>query len=109
MEKSGEERNLDHASGDPTDVLMAMTSYVRDFFGCQECSQHFLIMVDDGDNITSVGSYEEAVLYLWDRHNEVNLRLIDSQQADDPLYPKEYFLLIPGCISHLGHPVHLRK
>jgi len=88
------------ASGDPTDVLMAMTSYVRDFFGCQECSQHFLSMVDDGDNITSVRSYEEAVLYLWDRHNEVNLRLMEqAEKADDPLYPKEYFPNVYHCPS----------
>lgn len=94
------------ASGDPTDVLMTMTHYVRDFFGCQECSEHFLRMVDNGDNITSVGSYEEAVLYLWDRHNEVNLRLIDSQQADDPVYPKEYFPNVyycPSCFRHEGY------
>ena len=88
------------ASGDPTDVLMGMTSYVRDFFGCQECSQHFLIMVDNGDNITNVRSHEEAVLYLWDRHNEVNLRLMEqAEQADDPVYPKEYFPNVYHCPS----------
>ena len=87
------------ASGDPTDVLLAMTHYVRDFFGCQECSEHFLQMVDDGDNITSVRSYEEAVLYLWDRHNEVNLRLIESEQVDDPVFPKEYFPNVYHCPS----------
>ena len=86
-------------SGDPTDVLMAMTSYVRDFFKCQECSQHFLSMVEDGDNITSVRSYEEAVLYLWYRHNEVNERLISSGHADDPLFPKEYFPNVDHCPS----------
>ena len=88
------------ASGDPTDVLMGMTSYVRDFFGCQECSQHFLSMVDNGDNITSVRSHEEAVLYLWDRHNEVSLRLMEqAEQTDDPVYPKEYFPNVYHCPS----------
>ena len=57
-------------------------------------------MVDDGDNITSVRSYGEAVLlYLWDRHNEVNLRLIEPEQADDPVFPKDYFPSVYHCPS----------
>ena len=93
----------EQASGDPRDVLNAMTSYVREFFGCRECSKHFLKMVDDGRRIkTEVNSYDEAVLYLWDRHNEVNLRLIGSEQAeqaDDPVYPKERFPSVKHCPS----------
>ena len=70
------------ATGDPGQVLSSMISYVRHFFNCRECARHFVDMVgnttDDGVVVTKddiyVTSYEEPVIYLWRRHNDVTLR-----------------------------------
>lgn len=50
-----------------------MRCYVRHFFGCQECAEHFEAMA--AKSMDSVASREEAVLWLWSHHNEVNARL----------------------------------
>ena len=82
---------LEAGLGDPREVLRAMVSFVRDFFGCRECSEHFLQMVSNGTLVeTEVNSYEDAVLFLWSKHNQVNLRLA-GDPTDDPHYPKTYF------------------
>ena len=82
---------LEAEEGDPRDVLRAMVSYVRNFFGCRECSDHFLRMVKNGTTIEEeVNNYEDAVMFLWRKHNEVNLRLV-GDASDDPLYPKGFF------------------
>ena len=68
-----------------------MVAFVRDFFGCRECSEHFLEMVANGTLIESeVNSYDDAVIFLWRKHNQVNLRLV-GDPTDDPQYPKTYF------------------
>jgi len=104
---------LEAGSGDPRDVLRSMVSYVREFFGCRECSEHFLEMVANGSNIeTEVTSYEDAVLYLWNRHNDVTKRLIDSDDdnTDDPLFPRHVFpskAFCPSCFR--GEENHVVK
>merc|ERR1719242_1376872 len=58
---------------------------------CRECSDHFLQMVKNWTEIErEVTNYEEAVLFLWRKHNEVNLRL-SGDASDDPVFPKGYF------------------
>ena len=93
---------LEAGAGDPRDVLRSMVSYVREFFGCRECSKHFLEMVGNGTNIENgVASYEDAVIYLWNRHNDVTKRLIDSDDdtTDDPDFPRQFFPSKPFCQS----------
>lgn len=50
-----------------------MRCYVRHFFGCQECAQHFEAMA--AESMDQVAGREEAVLWLWSHHNKVNARL----------------------------------
>lgn len=57
----------------PLEVLSTMRCYVRHFFGCQECAEHFEAMA--AKSMDKVASREEAVLWLWSHHNEVNARL----------------------------------
>lgn len=57
----------------PLEVLSTMRCYVRHFFGCQECAQHFEAMA--AESMDRVAGREEAVLWLWSHHNEVNARL----------------------------------
>jgi len=57
----------------PLEVLGTMRCYIRHFFGCRECAEHFEAMA--AESMDRVASREEAVLWLWSHHNEVNARL----------------------------------
>lgn len=57
----------------PLEVLGTMRCYVKHFFGCQECAQHFEAMA--AKSMDQVKGRDEAVLWLWSHHNEVNARL----------------------------------
>ncbi|XP_067156709.1 sulfhydryl oxidase 1 [Apteryx mantelli] len=69
----------------PLEVLSAMRCYVKNFFGCQECAQHFEAMA--AESMDKVQGREQAVLWLWSHHNEVNARLAGSD-TEDPKFPK---------------------
>lgn len=58
---------------DPQEVLKAMRTYIRSFFGCRACADHFENMAADG--LDEVHSLSGSVLWLWKRHNHVNNRL----------------------------------
>ena len=76
---------------DPRVVVLAMVTYVRHFFSCRECSDHFLSMVHNGTAIEEqVTSSTEAVLFLWAAHNAVNLRLANDVSSDKA-FPKIRF------------------
>lgn len=61
-------------SASPKDILVAMHGYVEHFFGCADCSQHF-VQMSANRGLHDVKGYEENVLWLWKAHNEVNARL----------------------------------
>uniref|UniRef100_A0A8C7A0R5 Sulfhydryl oxidase n=1 Tax=Nothoprocta perdicaria TaxID=30464 RepID=A0A8C7A0R5_NOTPE len=69
----------------PLEVLSTMRCYVRNFFGCQECAQHFEAMA--AESMDKVQGRQEAVFWLWSHHNEVNARLAGSD-TEDPKFPK---------------------
>ncbi|NXJ77179.1 QSOX1 oxidase, partial [Trogon melanurus] len=69
----------------PLEVLNMMRCYIRHFFGCQECAQHFEAMA--AKSMDQVAGREEAVLWLWSHHNEVNARLAGGD-TEDPKFPK---------------------
>ena len=84
-----------------------MVAYVRHFFSCRECSDHFLSMVHNGAAIEEqVTSSTEAVLFLWAAHNAVNLRLVNDVSSD-PAFPKIRFPskeFCPECWDNQGQP-----
>ncbi|KAM4642243.1 sulfhydryl oxidase 1 [Discoglossus pictus] len=67
------------------EVLSAMREYVRHFFGCRDCAEHFESMA--AESMRKVSSLDEAIMWLWDRHNSVNKRL-SGAESDDPEFPK---------------------
>ncbi|NXV83144.1 QSOX1 oxidase, partial [Atlantisia rogersi] len=69
----------------PLEVLNTMRCYVRHFFGCQECAQHFEAMA--AESMDRVAGREEAVFWLWSHHNKVNARLAGGD-TEDPKFPK---------------------
>ncbi|KAG8554825.1 hypothetical protein GDO81_003910 [Engystomops pustulosus] len=71
--------------GDALATLKTMRGYIREFFGCRECAQHFEAMAKE--SMDSVKTADEAVLWLWRKHNLVNKRLAGAP-SEDPESPK---------------------
>lgn len=76
-------------SSDPLEILQAMHGYIKHYFGCTDCSLHFQQMATK-NHIWNVASKEDAVLWLWAAHNEVNRRL-SGDATEDPEFPKGQF------------------
>lgn len=85
------------SNADPLEVLRAIHGFVKHFFGCSHCSQHFQEMAQR-ENIWNVKSNEEAVLWLWSAHNQVNKRLA-GDATEDPAFPKLQFPTNKMCSS----------
>lgn len=57
---------------EPDLTLQAIKGFIKYFFGCAHCSNHFVDMAEDEVNpIESVKSPKQAVLWLWAAHNKV--------------------------------------
>jgi len=76
-------------------VLPAIHGYVRHFFSCKECSQHFQTMSAE-DGLFNVTSAADSVLWLWRAHNKVNARLA-GDATEDPAHPKLAFPTREQC------------
>ncbi|XP_078074184.1 sulfhydryl oxidase 1 isoform X2 [Mustelus asterias] len=70
---------------DPQEVLNTLRQYVKHFFGCRECATCFEKMAEK--SMDQINSLNEAILWLWSQHNEVNNRLAGAQ-SEDPRFPK---------------------
>ena len=82
------------------EVLLAIRGFIKHFFGCQECRQHFLKM---SSNLTQLaeelGSSDDGLMWLWRAHNKVNNRLKEDV-TEDPRHPKVQFpsrVACPAC------------
>lgn len=89
------EQNIGKKSGNPKEVLMAMHGYIKYFFGCADCSQHFQEMAAER-KIDQVSSFNDAIMWLWAAHNVVNQRLA-GDITEDPLFPKKQFPTVEHC------------
>uniref|UniRef100_A0A8C0M954 Sulfhydryl oxidase n=1 Tax=Canis lupus familiaris TaxID=9615 RepID=A0A8C0M954_CANLF len=100
--------NLDHSqeTAEAQEVLQAIRSYVRFFFGCRDCANHFEQMA--AASMNRVDSLNSAVLWLWSSHNKVNARLAGAA-SEDPHFPKVQWPprgLCSACHNDLrGSPV----
>ena len=63
-----------------------MAGYIKYFFGCRNCAQHFARLAADIDGDTE----SDGVLWLWSTHNDVNHRL-HGDATEDPRHPKIQF------------------
>ncbi|XP_027950663.1 sulfhydryl oxidase 2 [Eumetopias jubatus] len=70
---------------DPQAVLQTIRRYIHTFFGCKECSEHFEEMAKE--SMDSVKTADQAILWLWKKHNLVNNRLA-GHLSEDPKFPK---------------------
>lgn len=65
--------------------MQTIRRYVHTFFGCKECGEHFEEMAKE--SMDSVKTADQAVLWLWRKHNMVNSRLAGERPACPPLSP----------------------
>ncbi|XP_017361152.1 sulfhydryl oxidase 2 isoform X2 [Cebus imitator] len=82
---------------DPQAVLQTVRRYIRTFFGCKECGEHFEEMAKE--SMDSVKTPDQAILWLWRKHNVVNGRLA-GHPSEDPRFPKLQWPtpdLCPAC------------
>lgn len=84
-------------SNDPLEALHAIHGYVKHFFGCTDCSQHFQTMATK-NKIWNVANKDDAILWLWSAHNEVNGRL-SGDATEDPVFPKIQYPAEETCLN----------
>ena len=81
------------------DAAERLKGYIEHFFGCDECRKHFLLMyegchfgrcerlnsdIDVNVNVNvnaNVDSWKQFPLWLWETHNDVNVRLMHEARA----------------------------
>ncbi|KAJ6643032.1 Sulfhydryl oxidase 1 [Pseudolycoriella hygida] len=90
-------------STDPLEVLHAVHGYVKYFFGCSDCSEHFQSMAAQ-QKIWSVTTKDDAILWLWMAHNTVNKRL-RKDPTEDPTFPKIKFPNAEMCPTCRRRPL----
>ncbi|XP_036272732.1 sulfhydryl oxidase 2 [Pipistrellus kuhlii] len=86
---------------DPQAVLQTIRRYLLTFFGCKECGEHFEEMAKE--SMDSVKTPDQAILWLWKKHNLVNSRLA-GHLSEDPRFPKVAWPtpdLCPTCHEEL--------
>ncbi len=85
----GGEGGVDGEDGSGLAWLGVVEGYIRHFFQCADCAEHFLEALGGAD-AKAVRSKRDAVLWLWRTHNAVNERLVREDAAgtnpQDPVY-----------------------
>jgi hypothetical protein len=84
-------------------MLDSIRGYVHYYFACVDCKQHFESMVY---GLKGSASDDEALLWLWQAHNQVNARLAKEVGSSDPKVPKVQWPSTedcPRCWHGRGH------
>ena len=76
-------------------VLVAMHGYIKNFFSCADCSDHFQQMAVKR-NLFDVHRGDDSILWLWRAHNEVNERL-SGDETEDPEHKKIQYPAAKHC------------
>lgn len=88
-------QDKDDLQDDPAIVLKTMHGYVKYFFGCADCSQHYVEMAARR-KMYQVHGGDENILWLWKAHNEVNARLA-ADNTEDPKHTKIQYPASEHC------------
>lgn len=89
------DQNRNKENANPREVLEAMLGYIKNFFGCADCSKHFQEMAKKND-LHGVSELNSSIIWLWIAHNEVNKRLA-GDATQDPEHPKIQFPSQENC------------
>jgi len=71
--------------GGVSTVANAMIGYVREFFSCRSCAEHFNSHLSQLGYLPHTG--DQAIIWLWTIHNTANL-LLAGDTTEDPTRPK---------------------
>jgi len=90
----------------PQEILEVMKKYIKNFFGCSGCAEHFVGMASEPREIFT---YKGSVFWLWHAHNRVNFRL-KGDVTEDKQFPKIIFPSHKSCPhcrigKHRGLPI----
>ena len=81
-------------------LMQVLEGYIRHFFQCSDCAEHFLEELQGADART-VSSKRDAVLWLWRTHNRVSERLVredaEGTNPQDPVYKHVQWPLQEVC------------
>lgn len=83
------------AEDEPLEVLAPMFYYVKYFYSCRSCQMLFE-EVADSEQLFLVSTKEQAIQWLWNAHNLVNLE-IQGDPTEDPKHPKKEFPTTTLC------------
>ncbi|XP_076748622.1 sulfhydryl oxidase 2 [Xylocopa sonorina] len=83
------------AEHEPRKILDTMYGYIQHFFGCADCSQHFVQMASKNE-MSDVSNVDDSILWLWAAHNEVNARLA-GDDTEDPDHKKIQYPAVEHC------------
>lgn len=92
------DQNAGKENVNPREILDAMFGYIKNYFGCADCSKHFQEMALKND-MKGVEDLNSSIIWLWVAHNQVNKRLA-GDSTEDPEHPKIQFpsrLNCPKC------------
>ncbi len=75
------------------DAGRILRDYIEEFFGCNACRENFIRMYDDGqfDRLSRLSmdvstesdtEWKQLSLWLWEVHNDVNVRLLKEDNLD---------------------------
>ena len=81
-------------------VLTGVYGYIRSYFTCLECRNHFVQMAQASPDFNKAYTKRSVILWLWWAHNRVNLRLAGEEaksHAGDPYFPKKLWPSISQC------------
>ncbi|CAG9462725.1 unnamed protein product [Pedinophyceae sp. YPF-701] len=84
--------------GQGQEVVAGVRAFVRRFFGCSGCAQHFETQLSDSAT-RGVHTEQQAALWLWRAHNWVNHRLAKEGggATGDPAHPKVTWPAYSDC------------
>ncbi|KAJ8686312.1 hypothetical protein QAD02_022106 [Eretmocerus hayati] len=80
---------------DQSSVLVAMHAYIKNFFGCADCAEHFQGMAKNM-SLFEIQGGDDSILWLWKAHNKVNERLA-GDQTEDPKFKKIQYPAASNC------------
>ena len=78
------------------EALHILAGFVRNFFSCEQCRDHFSKMASTLTVSPGVVYNGDAVLWLWEAHNIVSRRLRQSSNSDQH-HPKMMFPSLALC------------
>ena len=88
-------------------VLRSMQGYMKHFFPCTDCAKSFA--EDSADLESKLVNANSSILWLWQEHNRMNVRLANKTN-DDPESPKQVFPNYESCKAcYLTEPASVQK